>query len=269
VLAWALAQHSRFWTSAETYFLAGLFGRRAHGAADGPFQVEEIYRHAIREGKPSWLRKHGVDLAEFLAYAGLGINALFTSQSQGRRWIDQTPAYTMMTDVLVQLFPDAQFVHILRDGRRVVHSMIHFGAATARSGQAAPAVALPPWATDFRTACREWKRYVACARSFCTRHPERALTVVNENLVRDAPAEFAKILAFLHEAPEPGPASYFQTNRINSSFRAHSREPTWVQELAEPWHEWTLEQQQIFAAEAGDCLVECGFAARPEPSKGP
>ena len=54
---------------------------------------------------------------------------LLTRTSNGRRWIDQTPANTLVVDRLAEMFPGARFLHILRDGRRVVHSMINFHRA--------------------------------------------------------------------------------------------------------------------------------------------
>ena len=48
----------------------------------------------------------------------MGANALFSSRSGGKRWIDQTPYYVFMTEVLVRMFPGL-FLHVLRDGRNV------------------------------------------------------------------------------------------------------------------------------------------------------
>src|SRR5262245_30168089 len=90
ILAWSLAQHSELWTSDESQILWDLFG-------DGRLQ-----KNYQRQNRPdgSWLRKQGIEKAEFLKFLGLGFNALFTHQSQGKRWIDQTPVYTLMAEDL-------------------------------------------------------------------------------------------------------------------------------------------------------------------------
>ncbi|WP_449066856.1 sulfotransferase, partial [Planomonospora algeriensis] len=36
------------------------------------------------------------------------------------RWGDKRPSYFKSVDVLLRLFPDAQFVHLIRDGRDCV-----------------------------------------------------------------------------------------------------------------------------------------------------
>src|SRR5262245_3379258 len=114
ILSWSLAQHRQLWTSAESDFLYDLFGC---GHLEKAFETTR--------GRPgsTWLREEAVDKREFYGCLGLGVNALFTSRAGGRRWIDQTPLYTMIADLLADVFPGAFFLHILRDGRRVVDSM--------------------------------------------------------------------------------------------------------------------------------------------------
>jgi|GEM_PF-799703 len=48
-------------------------------------------------------------------------------QPQARRWGDKTPMNTLYLDEIRQVFPHAQFVHMLRDGRDVVASYLQSG----------------------------------------------------------------------------------------------------------------------------------------------
>ena len=124
----------------------------------------------------------------FLAHLGLGLNVLLTGTSDGRRWIDQTPANTLVVDRLAEMFPGARFLHILRDGRRVVHSMINFHRAMGDPEaveRMRDAGRLPPWTTDFADACRTWARFVRIAADFSRRNPERTHTLTNERLITD------------------------------------------------------------------------------------
>src|SRR5438105_2696188 len=109
ILAWSLAQHSQLWTSTESdvfwHLLAERHAERAYETA------------AARPDSQDWLRRNDVVEEEFLAHVGLGLNALCASRSEGRRWIDQTPRNTLIAPTLALVFPDALFVHILRDGR--------------------------------------------------------------------------------------------------------------------------------------------------------
>jgi len=256
VVARALAQHEDFWSGDESQVLVDLFG-------DG-----ELGRNYERVSRPdgSWLQKQDIARDEFLAYVGLGLNALFTNASQGKRWVDHTPSHALLTETLAEMFPGAFFLHVLRDGRRVVHSMIHFCQQT-RWAQADGSV-LEPWMTDFRSACRVWRRYVKASVAFASTTPDRCLTIVNEELLRDPGEAFTTILAFLGAAYGPDPAEYFSTHRINSSFMADSASRASVEELLgpSPWDSWSAEQKRIFVEEAGEALVACGLATEQELS---
>lgn len=244
-LARSLAEHPDLWTSHESYFLNGLFG-------DG--RPAYVHTRQTARSAPGWLKTEQVDRAEFLAAVGLGLNAMFTSRAGGRRWIDQTPLYTLFADDLAELFPDALFLHIVRDGRRVVNSMKSFPAKFEHRPEALRHV--PGWATDFAEGCRTWTEYVTHADALCSAHPTRALTVVNEELSEDPDRGFARILRFLDVPASPAPAALFGSQRINSSY---GRDAGQAAARAEKWEAWTGRQRAVFMAEAGATMVEMGL----------
>jgi len=253
ILAWALARHSRLWTSAESEILFHLFGK---GHLDKAFQISSS--SLVR----AWLRDEEVEKAEFSSFVGLGLNALFSSRSEGKRWIDQTPLYTVIADLLAEMFPTARFLHILRDGRRVVHSMIHFGGATGKSleDKLVQSGRFPLWATDFRDACRTWNRFVDIAMTFGAKNPTRCLTVNHEDLVAEPDHFFQRIFEFIDVPPEDGPAKYCRNTRINSSFPNANAGQFAAESVGKIWDSWSIEQRMIFIGEAGLALCNHGFA---------
>ena len=259
VLAVALAKHPDFWTSDETLFMPALFGR---GRVEG-----EIERWTSSP-RGSWFRHQNVSREEFLSYLGMGLNALFTNRSEGKRWIDHTPHHALMAEALAAMFPGAYFLHILRDGRRVVHSMIHMASKLSeneRENRRAWGGSGPAWRTDFKKACETWRKMSAAARDFCEKHPERSLTVRLEELERDPLGGFGGVLKFLQAAPSDVPARYFASHRINSSF---SKSVTFgnqaIDKISEPWETWTAQQKEIFTKEAGEPLAGYGFSQEEE-----
>jgi hypothetical protein len=253
-LARALATHSQLWVGPESDFLFHLFAGQ---------HAQQAFQKATKEPGRRWLNTFHVGPQEFLAYLGLGVNALFTSRSEGRRWVEQTPLYTMICEELSLLFPGAFFLHILRDGRNVVNSMIHFLQAPGVKAAGRGADFIGPWTTDFRTACKTWCRHVETAMQFQERHPARCVTVYNERLLERPPEKFAAVFKFIGVPDEDGPASYFSTHRINSSFQKNSIEPLSAEKFPNPWNSWSAEQQAIFREEAGPTLVKYGYAADP------
>jgi Sulfotransferase family len=245
-LAHALGRHPELWVSKESYFLHQLYGNG---------RVEQVWEHNWRRATPSWLRAETVERAEFFGFLGLAVNALYSSRSQGRRWVEQTPLYTLMVNELAEMFPTASFLHIVRDGRSVVRSMGGFRAMFGAAKRAVLTDEVPEWANDFQLACTTWADWVDTALRFTTQHPERCLTFSNEELAARPQAGFSRIFEFLALPSSPEPALAFEGPRVNSSFRrARSRPPEG------DWNDWPLERRRVFVELAGDTLVRAGYS---------
>lgn len=105
-----------------------------------------------------------------------------------RRWAEKDPTYTLLLPFIGELFPDALYVHLLRDGRDVVAS------ARERWG----------WRSGARMANGEWRRYVEAARSLAGGPTaERYHEVRYEALVADPEGTLRPLFAFLGEPWDP------------------------------------------------------------------
>jgi hypothetical protein len=260
ILAWSLAHHAQFWTSRECHAYFELFGGS---------RAEKAF--AADSGPDSWFAEEGVSVYEYLISLGLGISALFTKRSGGLRWIDQTPANTYMVNTWREMFPNARFLHILRDPRRVVWSMMNFGGPLSSEDRAEKIAskALPAWSANFESACETWRDTVTVAMDFCSRDAERGMTVRLEDLVADPRKEFAEIFAFLDVDEQQEPAGFFASSRINSSFAPDRWGSPDLPALTSPdgdrgwrdsWEHWTDEQRAIFAREIGPVFERWGLS---------
>jgi hypothetical protein len=252
-LAWALNEHTHLQTSSESDFLYYLFAEDS--------RLYEVWKSCLARPNDTYLVRERVRWDELLASLGYGINRLFTARAGGRRWVDQTPLYTVMIDLLLYMFPDSQFVHILRDGRRVVTSMAHFAKTAANPQDLDTLVKIsryPGWAGSFRAACQTWSSYSATALNFEGQFPDRVITVRNEALLERPADGFRELLTFLGLGHEPGPAEFFASYRLNSSFGPdYSPPPSLAQR---PWDEWSEEWQEIFHEEAGEMMIRAGYS---------
>jgi hypothetical protein len=250
MLGQALAEHSELWTSGESYMLFHLF---KEGWA------EQAFERSMEVPGPRWLRVEGVDEQEFLVHVGMGLNALYTSRSGGLRWVDHTPLYTMVAATLAKLFPGARFIHILRDGRDVVNSMVHFAKAASDAETGDFVQRTVAWSHDMKSACEAWREHVEIGTAFCRANPERAILVRYEDLVAEPPLAFARIHRFLGIADEQGPSLVIASPRVNSSFGKGPR-PS-AEEVSEGWSD---ESRRLFAKIAGAAMVEHGYATAEE-----
>lgn len=231
-MARALGQHSAFWVGAEGHFLNRLLEHR---------RIEHVLAAEREHSATSWLGSAGMDDDEFLALLGVGLGAVYASRAGGRRWIDHAPPHTPLAPLLAKLFPGATFVHMLRDGRRVVHSLT--SGKMRESG----------W--TFERAAAQWAERVRQGLAFTASEPHRVLEVRNENLERDPHGTVALVTEYLGEAVEPAPGELVATRRVNSSFNGRFA----VDHRSEPWLDWDAEQRATFIDLAGAAMGRVGY----------
>ncbi len=244
ILAWSLSRHSQLWTSGESYLAWELFGTdRAVRSMDALFETAAVL------GTGALITSEVVSRAELLAHMGMGINALLTKRSHPRRWIDHTPKQTLMMDTLAQMFPDALFLHILRNGAEVVDSLVNFDnalepevkASMERAGWRLPFL-------EFDEACRTWRSYAQAALDFEAAQPQRCLTVRHDQLTNDTRACLNRIYGFLGVSFEEEPVQFISRQRAHSSFLDEGSR-----------RQWKTEQSLVFKREAGTMMTRLGY----------
>ncbi len=125
------------------------------------------------------------------------------ARSGKARWAEKDPTYTLHLDFIEALFPDALYVHLLRDGHDVVASFRDRWGYTSAA----------------RAARSEWARYVSAARALGDRLPrDRFLELRYEALVSDPETECRRLFAFLAEDWDPAvlmfdPSAHRATDR--------------------------------------------------------
>jgi hypothetical protein len=172
------------------------------------------------------------------------------------RGVEQTPETSFALGAALRAYPSARAVHIVRDGRDVVCSLLDRGwLAASREGSDDAGLAYgahprfwvePARAEEFRTtsearrAAWAWRRYVSAASAA----PERTLEIRYEELVSE-PAEVAEQLADFLELKAD-----LLANSLTKAF--DSSVGRWKKDL-------TPNQVKDVKDEAGDLLRELGY----------
>lgn len=181
-------------------------------------------------------------------------------RTQGKpRWAEKTPQNMLYMVTLGEIFPDAKFITMVRDGRDVACSLLTMDWTDQATGQKLDYV------DTMAGAARYWRDGVLRARNLAT-HPSlagRVLEVRYEALVTDPAATMRRVLAFLGEQWDDAVLSHHTKDR-----RSEPVEPSTAQ-IGEPvnraaLHRWqrdmTEEDKAAFKAEAGALLTELGYA---------
>jgi hypothetical protein len=172
-------------------------------------------------------------------------------RASGRtRFLSKQTANNRRLDLLERMFPDAVYVHLIRDGRAVASSMLKEpwwpDTYVWWLGKKASA-----WAPAFRDpaelAAAYWKRTVEVVREFGARVGNRYLEVRYERLTQDPRQQVARILDHAGLAPDP---------RYLRSL------PATLAGMDSKWRTNLSERQQAVVLDAiGAFLRELGYAA--------
>jgi hypothetical protein len=259
MLRYMLCAHSRIYIPPESNFIPRCFGRHPTASLDRQAALEAVrtieqYRVFFKDWQGD-LPEPGavVDDSARTTPAAL-IDTLYqryAAQHGAVRWGDKSPIYTGCVDMLATMFPTAQFVHIVRDGRDVTTSMLR--AYTTKRF----------FYFDVYYAARTWRQDVHAARASGARlGAARYKELHYEDLVADPVAHLQELCSFLRERYEPPmahPEDVARRSYHSKGIHAATRRPV-TTERAGMWR--TLMSRAdlgIVQSAAGDLLAELGY----------
>jgi hypothetical protein len=151
---------------------------------------------------------------------------------------ERTPWHVEHLPLIAEVYPDARFVHIIRDGRDAVRSLVHWY-----------------WGpTTVRDAAAEWRRSVEAGRAASPGLGEKLLEVRYEDLLANLREGVERIYA--HVGLEGSIAS-----ALEASERADNLGPQDNRVGSGKWREgWGRRERRDFERVAGDLLRELGYA---------
>ncbi|MCK4872327.1 MAG: sulfotransferase [Phycisphaerales bacterium] len=128
---------------------------------------------------------------------------------------DKTPGYSMCVIELAEAYPEAKFIHIVRDARDVALSLVRVGWHGGK-----------PW-----RAAEHWMQRVgACEQARATLGPERMMLVRYADLVLDAEVTLRSICGFLDVSFDERMLTFHETSgeqvlASEKSFHSKTRRP--------------------------------------------
>jgi len=170
------------------------------------------------------------------------------ARQQGKnRWGEKTVSNSLYFDTIIQWFPNARFIHPIRDGRDVAASL-----------QKAPFGPKTPF-----TAARRWRQFVEMGLQIGDRLPaDQYLSVHYEDLLDQPQRELMRICDFLGEEYQESMLRFsentapYPTDPTNNSNLKKgllvSNKQKWRQSMGS-------REIAIVEAVAGPCLSKCGY----------
>ncbi|MBG0813529.1 sulfotransferase [Planomonospora sp. ID82291] len=259
-----LHAHPRIAVPPETRFtVPGYYYRFAFGDLREEPNRRRLGRWIVRDGDTGF-EELGLDGDRFVEDVVVGpptlgsaIGIAFRSYAAryGRpRWADRRSGHHHQVGVIRRLFPDAQFVHLIRDGRDCVASLKEM-----------------PWYTrDVFHAVNSWAEAVDCGRRARRLPADSYYELRYEDLMADPEIELGKLCAYLGEDYDPAmaePCRMAETavpqardrRRSTRGETAALRPGSWTSRL-EPW------EVSLCETVLGERLTACGYEPAGAPA---
>lgn len=164
---------------------------------------------------------------------------------------DKTPRYVENMPLLAELYPEARFVHLVRDGRNVALSY-----ANVPFGPKNVVKAADLWAKRVLAGIEHGKRL----------GPERYTELRYEQLVDDAEGRVKALCDFLKIDFDPGMLDYTEKARsavLPKAQRYNQKVTGGITKNARSWeHDMEPGHVQLFEAAQGDVLSQLGYPVR-------
>jgi hypothetical protein len=224
ILTWCLGQHPNIVALEESNWIGDLAYYLQHCFSAGSKRGERSALSAMGVGRESFFVRFAGSINELLlshrehyaaardreavrcggATAGFMIARIAAEPK--RRWVDGTPEYSFAIPALRAVFPNARFIHLIRDVESVVKSMLSFDRVSGTQLVNTEQEAYDYWLRAVR-ACWDAERAYGA---------QVVLRMRFSDLVGEPESAISRICCFLHEAYDPACLEPIAT-RINSS----------------------------------------------------
>lgn len=144
------------------------------------------------------------------------VNRYYAKIESKKRWGDKTPGYVMHLPIIKQLFPDAKVIHMVRDGRDVIPSILKYWS-------------VGPQTTSLMETAFYWKRHVSRGVKFGPKlFGENYMELKYEDLVSVPEIQIQKVCDFIGES--------YEVTMIDNTMDKPGVVPDWE------WHKETRKQ---------------------------
>lgn len=177
----------------------------------------------------------------------------YAIKAEHRFLVEKSPSHIFAIPLISEIFPDARFIHVLRDGRDVSVSV----RSASRSWE-------PSWRKTFgrsvRTSARAWKHAVSRARCDGKKHGKRFLEVRYEEIHKNPFGSYCRLFNFCGIPYDDDilqavfDSTDFEKNfkSREAGFRRRGRVGDWRMYFS-------LKDALVFNITAGRMLIEIGY----------
>ena len=243
----------------ESHFIPPLLRDRATYERDAGFDVERLVAYLVTHDRFKVWRMPEPVLREALVREPIkdmpdAIRRAFAAHATRKgksRYADKTPRYAVRMALIADAFPEAKFIHVIRDGRDVALSLLEVPWGVKGVGQGA----------------LYWKKRASTARRIGEMlGPERYIEYRHEDLLDDPEEVVRRICDFIELPYDPTMLRYYEGRKPSrASHMQHLVRPP-TKGLRDWRQQMDREDLRFFELLAGNLLEELGYERATDDS---
>lgn len=260
LLRFMLCSHSRLYIPPETDFIPYFFGKNPHEQLSDRRITEIIkiifdrYRFVGEwQGQPPTTEEIISEMTDRTPASFLNVlYSLYATQNGKLRWGDKTPIYASYVDIIHEIFPQAKFIHILRDPFDAGISLLE-------------KYEKEEFHIDIYFAARNWVRRINDITASFKRLPSELYYELRyEDLVKQSAVKLREVCEFLGETYETGMLNQhlLAQDRIapDSRFFANVRKPINTDRIGRGRRELKPRDRRLIQYVCGPLIARIGYA---------
>jgi hypothetical protein len=223
-------------------------------------QISELFQSFL--GGERRMEAYGISPADLQGYFRQFVDSLtgnFRRSSGKPRWAEKTPNNVRHMATLGTIFPDARFIHMVRDGRDVACSLVTMNWRDIRTGEKLS------YTQNIASAAGYWQNIVRHAwhQASLPILRNRVIQVPYEGMVRNVEGVMRPLLQFLGEQWDPAILEAHKKDRSHEPHESSSEQatrPVYDTAIGRWKRDMSPADKIAFKAEAQPLLEQMGYA---------
>lgn len=200
------------------------------------------------------LQQQAASQAEFIAQ----FFRLYCQETGKKRWAEKTPNNIQSLDFIFEHFPEAKFIHMVRDGRDTICSLRTHPRHKVVNGKLIKLDTNNPIEQCIDTWVRE------TSRGLSWRNDPRYFELRYEDVVNDPEPTLRQVFEFIDEPWDPAVLDFHEVSSASRDVTRFPQNPEAVQKLSPRslarWKtDLSEEELRLFYEKAGDLMAKFGY----------
>lgn len=215
----------------------------------------QLYKRMLNHANSGFINHNSESIQNIFKKGWLSLTQQKFMQSNKQRLAEKTPTNCFHFESIHEIFPESPIIHMVRDGRDVVCSLLSQKWIDLSTGET------PDYTTDPIKACELWKNMVSTALDARTDLGKQYIQVHYEDLVEDPEATLKNLMYLLQEDYYPELLNFYKKDRnlaneasakqVNKKLYKSSKS-RWKRDFNKPL---AITFQQI----CGELLIQLGY----------